>query len=71
MRRLSTAILAICIALVFVFYMITYTVAYNQIAIITTFDSATEPDPGKLELGEDTGSVIQKPGLKFKWPWPI
>ncbi|MBX2851819.1 MAG: hypothetical protein KTR15_08755 [Phycisphaeraceae bacterium] len=71
MRRLSTAILAIGIALVFVLYMVTYTVAYNEIAIITTFDSATKPDPQLLAKGEDTGSVIQKPGLKFKWPWPI
>jgi regulator of protease activity HflC (stomatin/prohibitin superfamily) len=71
MRRLSTAILAIGIALVFVLYMVTYTVAYNQIAIITTFDSATQPDPKLLEAGKDTGSVIQEPGLKFKWPWPI
>ena len=71
MRRLSTAILAIGIALVFVLYMVTYTVAYNEIAIITTFDSATKPDPALLAEGKDTGSVIQEPGLKFKWPWPI
>lgn len=71
MRRLSTAILAIGIAMVFVLYMITYTVAYNEIAIITTFDSATEPVQSELEAGKDSGSVIQEPGLKFKWPWPI
>ncbi|MFK7787919.1 MAG: SPFH domain-containing protein [Phycisphaeraceae bacterium] len=71
MRRLSTAILAIGIALVFVLYMVTYTVAYNEIAIITTFDSATQPDPKALADGKDSGSVIQEPGLKFKWPWPI
>lgn len=71
MRRLSTAILAIGIALVFVLYMVTYTVAYNEIAIITTFGSATDPDPQALADGKDTGSVVQEPGLKFKWPWPI
>ena len=71
MRRLSTAILAFGIALVFVLYMITYTVAYNEIAVITTFGSATEPDPAELEAGNDSGSVIQEPGLKLKWPWPI
>ncbi|MEM9346721.1 MAG: SPFH domain-containing protein [Planctomycetota bacterium] len=71
MKRLSTAILAIGIALVFVLYMVTYTVAYNEIAIITTFDSATPPDEKLLNEGKDTGSVIQEPGLKFKWPWPI
>lgn len=71
MRRLSTAILAFGIALVFVLYMITYTVAYDQTAIITTFGSATEPDPAELEAGKDSGSVIQEPGLKLKWPWPI
>ena len=71
MRRLSTAILAIGIALVFVFYMVTYTVDYNQTAIVTTFGKATEPDPKALADGKDTGSVVQEPGLKFKWPWPI
>lgn len=71
MRRLSTAILAFGIALVFVAYMVTYTVAYNQIAVITTFGSAEEPEQAELDEGNDSGSVIQKPGLKFKWPWPI
>ncbi|MGB0766489.1 MAG: SPFH domain-containing protein [Phycisphaeraceae bacterium] len=71
MRRLPTAILAIGIALVFMIYMVTYTVGYNEIAIITTFENAVEPDPDKLAAGEDTGSVMQEPGLKFKWPWPI
>ncbi|MGB1126028.1 MAG: SPFH domain-containing protein [Phycisphaeraceae bacterium] len=71
MKRLSTAILAIGIALVFVLYMVTYTVAYNEIAIITTFDRATDPVQAELDAGKDSGSVIQTPGLKFKWPWPI
>lgn len=71
MKRLSTAILAFGIALVFVSYMVTYTVAYNEIAIITTFGSAIQPVQAELDKGEDSGSVIQKPGLKLKWPWPI
>ncbi len=71
MRRLSTAILAIGIALVFVIYMVTYTVSYNQTAIITTFGKATPAEPALRDEGKDTGSVMQEPGLKFKWPWPI
>lgn len=71
MRRLFTAILAIGIALVFLVYMVTYTVNYNEIAIITTFDKATDPDPDALANKKDSGSVIVQPGLKFKWPWPI
>lgn len=71
MKRLSTAILAIGIALIFVLYMVTYTVGYNQIAIVKTFERAAEPDPAKLADGKDTGSVMQEPGLKWKWPWPI
>lgn len=71
MKRLSTAILAIGIALVFVLYMVTYTVGYNEIAIVTTFENAAEPDPELLAEGKDTGSVMQEPGLKWKWPWPI
>lgn len=71
MRRLTTAILAIGIAIVFLLYMVTYTVGYNQIAIVKTFENAAEPDPALLAEGKDTGSVKQEPGLKWKWPWPI
>lgn len=71
MKRLTTAILAIGIALVFMLYMVTYTVNYNEIAIVTTFDKAADPDPALLAQRKDTGSVIQEPGLKWKWPWPI
>ena len=71
MKRLYTAILAVAIALVFMLYMVTYTVGYNEIAIVTTFDRAADPDAQALKAGRDSGSVIQEPGLKFKWPWPI
>ena len=71
MRRLSTAILAIGIAVVFLLYMVTYTVSYNQIAIVKTFERAAEPDAALLAEGKDTGSVKQQAGLKWKWPWPI
>lgn len=70
MRRLSTAILAIGIALVFLLYMVTYTVGFNEIAIVTTFDKATDPDPNAPD-DKNSGSVIREPGLYFKWPWPI
>lgn len=71
MKRFSTAIIAFGIALVFLLYMVTFTVDYNKIAIVKTFGAATPPDPAELEAGKDTGSVIQEPGLKFKWPWPV
>jgi len=59
MRRLSTTILAFFIAAVFLLYMVTYTVGYNETAIITTFEKA------------GPNAVVQEPGLHFKWPWPI
>lgn len=71
MRRLSTAALAIFIALVFLTYMVTYTVRYDEVAILTTLEEATEPDAEAIARGENSGSVIQEPGLYFKWPWPI
>jgi len=60
MRRLSTAALAIFIALVFVIYMVTFTVPYDQTVVKTRFGKA---DPET--------AVIREPGLKFKLPWPI
>lgn len=71
MRRLSTALLALFIALVFLTYMVTYTVRYDEVAILTTFEQATEPDADAIDRGENSGSVIKKPGLYFKAPWPI
>lgn len=71
MRRLSTALLALFITLVFLTYMVTYTVRYDEVAILTTFEQADEPDQAAIDRGENSGSVIKKPGLYFKFPWPI
>ncbi|MEM1355671.1 MAG: SPFH domain-containing protein [Planctomycetota bacterium] len=71
MKRLTTALLAIFIALVFLTYMVTYTVRYDQVAILTTFEQASEPDGATIAQGKNSGSVIQEAGLYFKWPWPI
>ncbi|MFI4861033.1 MAG: SPFH domain-containing protein [Phycisphaerales bacterium JB063] len=59
MRRYSTAALAIFIALVFVAYMVSYTVSYNETAVVTRFGKAGE------------NAVVTDPGLHFKLPWPI
>jgi membrane protease subunit HflC len=69
MKRVVNLIVAGAILLALLGYMITYTVPFNEAAIVTTFGRA------------DDGSVINAPGadglpgqdagLHFKWPWPI
>ncbi|XAL99738.1 SPFH domain-containing protein [Phycisphaeraceae bacterium D3-23] len=59
MRRFSTAALAIFIALVFLAYMVSYTVAYNETAVKTRFGKAGD------------NAVIEEPGWHFRAPWPI
>ena len=60
MKRFLTAALALFIALVFLAYMVTYTVPYDQTVVITRF--------GKADAQK---AVVREPGLKFKLPWPI
>lgn len=59
MRRLSTAALAIFIALVFLLYMVLYTVSYNETAVVTRFGQAGDK------------AVVTDAGLHFRLPWPI
>lgn len=69
MKRVVNLIVAGAILLALLGYMVTYTVRFNEAAIVTTFGRADEdsvinaPDPG-------TG-VGTEAGLHFKWPWPV
>ena len=69
MKRAVNLIVAGAILLALLGYMITFTVRFNEAAIVTTFGRADEgsvinaPDPA-------TGIGTQA-GLQFKWPWPI
>ncbi|MEM9416418.1 MAG: SPFH domain-containing protein [Planctomycetota bacterium] len=59
MRRFSTAALAIFIALVFLAYMVSYTVAYNETVVKTRFGKAGD------------NAVVEEAGWHPRLPWPI
>lgn len=59
MRRLVLWIVTLVIVGSFLLYMVTYTVRYTDTAVVSTFGQA------------DESSVVDEPGLKFKWPAPV
>lgn len=69
MKRFVNVAVALAILLALVAYMVTYTVRFNEAAIVTRFGRADENSvvnaPGPAgEPGTDAG-------LHFKWPYPI
>src|SRR5512146_1441581 len=58
-RSLPSMVAGIVLVVILGLYMVTYQVRATQVAVLKTFDKATE------------SSVIREPGLKWKWPWPI
>ena len=71
--------IGIIVFLILILYMVSYQVRYDEVAVITTLDKTIEP--GKDEKGNikrdahgeaiEPGSLIEKPNLYFKLPWPI
>ncbi|USO00091.1 MAG: hypothetical protein H6810_05360 [Phycisphaeraceae bacterium] len=59
MQRLLRPLLAVLFVLAIIAFAFTYTVRFTEKAVVTTFGRAGEH------------AVIDKPGLKFKWPYPI
>jgi len=60
-RKLSPSIvLGGLVAVVLIVYFFTFTVRFDEICVVTTFDKAN-----------DETAVVTKPGLKLKWPYPI
>lgn len=57
--KLQRLIIIGAIVLVFLAFLTTFTVRFNERAVVTTLGKAGE------------GSVISKPGLNFKWPPPL
>jgi membrane protease subunit HflC len=78
-KNLLNLSIGIFVALILAAYMITYQVRYDEVAVLTRFDSAVDPAKdasGKILVdadgyASDPGSLKDKPGLKFKMPWPI
>ncbi len=74
MRNRVSIIVAFILAIVFVLFMMTFQVRYDEVAVLTTFDRADEPvrnADGQIDP-DNPGSLRLKPGLYFKTlPWPI
>lgn len=71
MRRLTTLLIAAIISLVLVFYMFFFQVSFDENAVVTKWEKATEPTYNNAGEIVETGSLITEPGIYFKWPWPI
>lgn len=59
MQNLPRPLLAVLFVLAIIAFAFTYTVRFTEKAVVTTFGRAGE------------NAVIESPGLKFKWPYPI
>lgn len=70
MKRAVNLIVAGAILLALLGYMITFTVGFNEAAIVTTFGKAGEGSVYNAPSAE-AGGPGGEAGLHFKWPWPI
>jgi len=70
MKNLSTVILGLLILVVFVFYMITFQVDYNEVVVVDTFGDA---GPESVYVGRPDAGGAGGPfgNLYLKWPVPI
>lgn len=59
MQRSILYILSILVVGALVLYTVTFTVKFNQAAVVTTFGRAGD------------GSIVKEAGLKWKWPYPV
>lgn len=71
MKSSFTIVLGLFIALVLAAYMFTFTVRYDEVAILTTFSRAQAPAVDEQGQVIDQGSVRRQPRLYARLPWPI
>lgn len=72
MKNQLALLIGILIVLVLLVYMFAFTVRYDEVAVVTTFDRASAPKYDEQTKGMiDSGSLKLKPGLKGRLPWPI
>lgn len=69
MKRLVNVAVALAILLALVAYMVTYTVRFNEAAVVTRFGRAGEGSVVNAPGSE--GEPGTEAGLHFKWPYPI
>lgn len=70
MKRAVNLIVAGAILLALLGYMITFTVRFNEAAIVTTLGGAGEGSVYNAPDAE-SGAPGNQAGLHFKWPWPV
>ncbi len=66
-RSLPSIVAAIVIALILILHMVTFQVRKNEVALVKTFGKIQPPDAA-TKVSPD---VKTRPGLYFKWPWPV
>ena len=72
MKNQLALLIGILIVLVLLVYMFAFTVRYDEVAVVTTFDRASMPKyDEQTKAMIDSGSLKLKPGLKGRLPWPI
>lgn len=71
MNRLTTFIIALLVVLILGFYMVSFQVRYDEVAVLTTFERAAEPTVDPVTGVRTGGSLYREPGLYFKAPWPF
>ena len=57
LKQKLTVLIGLLVVAIFLAYMFSFQVRYDQKAILTTFDKATP-------------NAVKGPGLHPKWPWP-
>lgn len=67
MKKLMTILIGLLVVVVFLLYMVSFQVRYDQVAVLTTFDRADDPTTSD----RNSGSVYREPGIYLKAPWPI
>ncbi len=71
MKSSLSVIIGIFIVVVLATYMFTFTVRYDEVAILTTFNRADMPVVDEQGQVLAPGSVRREPRLYFRLPWPI
>lgn len=71
MTKFTTFIIAVLVVLILGFYMVSFQVRYDEVAVLTTFEKAVEPTRDEAGQITDDGDLYRQPGLYFKAPWPV
>ncbi|WP_428387502.1 protease modulator HflC [Mucisphaera sp.] len=60
-KHLNTIIIAAVVVIVLLIYTFSYSVRYDEVAVVTFFDRVVDEE----------NDVVRDPGIRFKWPIPV